>query len=308
MTTLPMPRETGTSDPPVPTESRTMRWLKRLGCRRLAWSLRRLYCPVDRSALVLEVGSGGNPYPRANVLLDAYESTTQRMEARLVADRPLVIAPAERMPFRDRVFDFVIASHVLEHSRDPGAFLNELMRVARAGYIETPEAFFERINPFTFHYLEVAENEGGLRIFKKPAWNHDRDVVALYENKLKKCPAFFRWGGRYPDAIHVRYYWRETIRFVIVNPEVDSSWVDPSPDKQAPAPGGWIREFYLRSRRWIFSQNRRNRNIDLAALLRCPSCRGEQWKKSPGAIQCLPCRACYPFANGVARMNGSPPP
>jgi hypothetical protein len=55
-----------------PFESLAMRVLNRLGMERLAWSLRRLHCPVPPEDLVLEVGSGGNPYPRANVLLDAY--------------------------------------------------------------------------------------------------------------------------------------------------------------------------------------------------------------------------------------------
>lgn len=44
-------------------ESMIMRLLQRIGFESLAWSLRRLYCPVSEEALVLEVGSGGNPYP-----------------------------------------------------------------------------------------------------------------------------------------------------------------------------------------------------------------------------------------------------
>ena len=91
---------------------------------------------------MLEIGAGGNPYPRANVLLDAYEDTVERREKLLVNDRPLVLGFAENLPFRDKSFDFIIASHVLEHSKDPEAFIKELMRVGKAGYIETPDAFF----------------------------------------------------------------------------------------------------------------------------------------------------------------------
>jgi len=57
---------------------RLMRLCRFLGWDSVAWSLRRLHCPVGRDALVLEVGSGGNPYFRANVLSDAYEDTRQR--------------------------------------------------------------------------------------------------------------------------------------------------------------------------------------------------------------------------------------
>ena len=90
-------------------DSLLMRGVKKLGMERIAWSLRRLHCPVPSSALVLEVGSGGNPYPRANVLLDAYEDTIERYHAPLVKDRPMVFGVVERMPFQDKAFDFVIA-------------------------------------------------------------------------------------------------------------------------------------------------------------------------------------------------------
>lgn len=47
----------------------------------------------------------------------------------------------------DKEFDFVIASHVAEHVENPIAFCRELIRTARAGYVETPaplyEVFFE---------------------------------------------------------------------------------------------------------------------------------------------------------------------
>ena len=36
------------------------------------------------------------------------------------------------------------ASHVLEHTQDPASACKELMRIARAGYIETPSPFYEQ--------------------------------------------------------------------------------------------------------------------------------------------------------------------
>ena len=162
-------------------ESNLMRFFRGVGMAPVAWALRRLHCPVAPDALVLEVGSGGNPYARANVLLDAYEETRHRHWAPLVADRPLVLGFAEELPFRDHAFDFVIASHVLEHSAHPERFLVELQRVARAGYIETPDAFMERVNPYRDHRLEVTSREGRLVIRKKTAWRADETVVDLYK-------------------------------------------------------------------------------------------------------------------------------
>jgi hypothetical protein len=81
-----------------------MRVMMRLGLKSIAWLLRRLFCPVDNKALVLEVGSGGNPYFRSNVLLDAYEETRERHWEPLVADRPLALGFAEQLPFKNKSF------------------------------------------------------------------------------------------------------------------------------------------------------------------------------------------------------------
>ena len=59
----------------LPEHSKLMRTLLVMGKVKLAWACRRLHCPVPASALVLEVGSGGSPYFRANVLIDAYAET-----------------------------------------------------------------------------------------------------------------------------------------------------------------------------------------------------------------------------------------
>mgnify|MGYP001452628288 FL=1 len=95
---------------------------------KIKWSLRRLNLNIKTEALVLEVGSGGNPYPRSNVLLDAYEETRERHWDALVNDRPTVLSFGENLPFKDKAFDYVIAAHVLEHTPHPEKFLRELER------------------------------------------------------------------------------------------------------------------------------------------------------------------------------------
>lgn len=80
-------------------ESLPMRLAGKMGLAKLRWSLRRLRIPVPKGALVLEVGSGGNPYPRSNVLLDAYEETRERHWETLVHDRPTVLSFGENLPY-----------------------------------------------------------------------------------------------------------------------------------------------------------------------------------------------------------------
>jgi SAM-dependent methyltransferase len=155
-------------------DSTLMRAAKFLGLKKLRWSLRRLHCPVNSDTLVLEVGAGGDPYHRANVLLDAMESTIERMEKSVINDRPLVLGLCEKLPFKDKSFDFVIASYVFEHSSNLEKFLTELIHVGKAGNIETPEGWFEKLCAFTFHRLEVSNLGGKLFIQKNVLGNQMR--------------------------------------------------------------------------------------------------------------------------------------
>jgi uncharacterized protein YbaR (Trm112 family) len=285
-------------------ESGAMRFFRRLGLDGIAWSLRRLHCPVDRQALVLDIGSGGNPYPRANVLLDAYEDTIERFHLPLVRDRPIVYGYAERMPFKDKAFDFIVASHVLEHSQDPEAFLKEIIRVGKAGYIETPDAFFEMINPFRFHRLEVTSIDGRLVIFKKPAWRHHETLVDLYERKLKDRH-FIKYIQRHPDPFNMRFYWQGDIKFEIRNPEVDITWAIPDHPNALSADArlrGELRRKAVQGMRRLFSQNNRNKTINLLQLLRCPSCCLEDLQETNAGIHCLSCRMVYPIRHGIPVM------
>lgn len=280
-----------------------MRLSRALGMERVAWSLRRLHCPVPSSALVLEVGSGGNPYARANVLLDAYEDTRERDWVPLVTDRPAVLGFVENLPFRDGAFDFVIASHVLEHTPHPERFLAELQRVARAGYIEVPDAFMERVNPYRDHRLEITERDGRLVIRKKPAWRTDAELVELYEPRAKRWIARELIPGR-PFAFHVRYYWRGRIEFSVLNPQTDAAWIPPASGAaaHAAAPSSGMRALMLRWSRHLFSQRRRNHTLDWIPLLRCPRCRSDKLARDNDAVVCGACGASYPCRNGVPRM------
>lgn len=287
-------------------ESLAMKLAGMLGLKKLRWSLRRLHCPVPKDALVLEVGAGGNPYPRANVLLDAMESTVERNEQQLINDRPLVLGLCEELPFKDKVFDYVIASHVLEHTDDPEKFLSELMRVGKAGYIETPEGWFEKMCPFTYHRLEVSNIEGKLLIRKKTSWKPD-EIAALYESKLSKSSELSAFLRVNPDLNHMRFFWQDRIDYEIVNPEADATWTYPKETWERAAavsqsPIAKIRDLYLSLRRWAYSQGRRNRSLGVSPLLRCPTCHGEELAIDAAAIDCKSCGAHYEVNSGIPKL------
>jgi len=288
----------------LPEYSRLMRALLILGKVRLAWACRRLHCPVPASALVLEVGSGGSPYFRANVLIDAYVETRERHWAPFITDRPSVLGIGEALPFRDKIFDFVIASHVLEHSADPENFLRELQRVSKAGYIETPDAFMERINPYWDHRSEVTVRDGVLEVRKKPSWRPDPELVELYEAEAKDLIACSVIPSN-PFIFHTRFYWTDQIPYRIVNPEVDASWSPPvmghTTQIQVSLRAKWGRQG-LALARSLLSQKKRNSQLQLQGLLQCPACKSMELMFRERSIDCVGCGKHYEVVAGVPRM------
>ena len=56
----------------------------------------------------------------------------------LYKDKKFTHIKDKKLPFSDKEFNFVIASHVLEHVDNIEYFIKELERVANSGYIEVP--------------------------------------------------------------------------------------------------------------------------------------------------------------------------
>jgi ubiquinone/menaquinone biosynthesis C-methylase UbiE len=95
--------------------------------------------PGDR---VLDIGSGHHPFPLATHLADIAPDDNNYGRAgtpmKYVEGKPFFACGVEQMPFKDKEFDFVYCSHVLEHVHDPDQACRELARVAKRGYVETP--------------------------------------------------------------------------------------------------------------------------------------------------------------------------
>lgn len=109
---------------------------------------------------VLEIGPGATPFARANEFLEydfggEDEAVRQRGDIRDVPEfggRKVSRYKGARFPFRDGEFDYVIASHVIEHVEDPCEFMAEVFRVGRGrGYIEFPLPPYEYLYDFDVH-------------------------------------------------------------------------------------------------------------------------------------------------------------
>lgn len=104
---------------------------------------------------VLDVGPGGNPFPHATHLAELYLGGTSHRHEPFKSDGlPVQVCDIGRLPYRNGAFDFVYCSHVLEHVTDPALACEELMRVGRRGYVETPT----RMSDIMFNYTHLRDH------------------------------------------------------------------------------------------------------------------------------------------------------
>lgn len=117
--------------------------------------------PADK---VLEIGPGSTPHPRANEFLEyQFNDPKVALEQRGnvptnpdLSGRRVHYYNGIRFPFPDKTFDYVIASHVVEHTPDPEGFMAEVFRVGGGrGYLEFPLPPYEYLFDLDVHLCYV---------------------------------------------------------------------------------------------------------------------------------------------------------
>lgn len=175
---------------------------------------------IHRSDRVLEIGPGDDPDFRAHVLVDKFisENTHRSADIRVYSHQTLIQADAERLPFADMEFDYVICKQVLEHAEDPARFLGELTRVARAGYIETPSLIGEFLFPKASHRWVLLDIDDKIILYEKSRMPHrfESNFGELFLNYLpyQSLPYKTLWMTE-GDLMSVRYEWSDGIDFLI---------------------------------------------------------------------------------------------
>lgn len=281
---------------------------------RLRWALRKIMIPINGSDLVLDVGAGGNPYPRSDVLMDRLTGAEHRCGESMMIDRPTVFGDASKMPFKDKAFDFVIASHILEHMAEPEIFIKELQRIGRAGYIETPNALFERLFPYHIHCLEILEKDGVLHIHKKQGPVEDSFLGT--KNLLSDGSPWGKYMFESPQMFHVRYFWNDEIKYEISNPNVSAHWIEEinahsgigeTKDSYLTEESGWRSYGLAILNRWhVYRRSKRHQKFNLLSILVCPECRSELYAES-ALLSCNNCHVTYTYNNGLPDFTTATP-
>ena len=81
---------------------------------------------------ILDIGCGYRAHNKASTIADIKDFSNY------YKDKKFVQIKEKKLPFKDNEFDFVIASHVIEHIIDFEFFIREIERISSKGYIELP--------------------------------------------------------------------------------------------------------------------------------------------------------------------------
>ncbi|MGZ3700043.1 MAG: class I SAM-dependent methyltransferase [Bdellovibrionota bacterium] len=121
--------------------------------------LKQLHTRPD--ARILDIGGWFAPCRQATHLVDIMPFETMNvagaygngeMKIRKENYFQLDLGKVDRLPFKDKEFDFVVCRHTLEDIKDPIRVCQEMIRVAKSGYIETPHRAYESTKGVERHW------------------------------------------------------------------------------------------------------------------------------------------------------------
>ena len=162
----------------------------------------------NRDWKVLDIGCGYSANDYATTICDIEDLSKH------YNDRNFVKLSDENLPFADNEFDFVVASHVIEHVKDPKKFIAELERVSKKGYIELPTKLEDNL---------VFENK------KEHLWHMDFDDVNLELIISKKLQVFNpiltvstvqKLREYFRKSLVIELYWENKIDYKIIEKNI----------------------------------------------------------------------------------------
>ena len=160
---------------------------------------------------ILDIGCGYNANKFAKVICDVQDLSNHYQ------DKKFIRLTEKKLPFKDKEFDFVVASHVMEHVEDIEFFIKELERVSKKGYVELPTMLednlvFENKKDHLWH-MDFDDVENKLLISKKVQYFEP----VLTVSTIKKLNEVFR------TSLVLQLIWEETIDYTI-NQDIESTF------------------------------------------------------------------------------------
>ena len=181
---------------------------------------------------VLEIGPGGSPHSRSDILLEKKFENLEEAEAQrgytseLQTNKKIVYYDGGIFPFQDKEFDYVICSHVLEHISDIESFLKEIFRVASKGYIEYPLIYYDYIYNFPEHLTFLKFSQGILFYMPKSITllSEFSEVNSFFYESLKAGHTCLIDSLK--QELFEGFEWNETFKIKKVRNISDVCWKD----------------------------------------------------------------------------------
>ena len=150
---------------------------------------------------VLDIGCGYTANKFATTICDTQDLSE------FYKDKNFMKLSSKNLPFEDKEFDFVIASHVLEHVEDLKFFINELERVSNKGYIELPTKLednlvFENKKDHLWH-MDFNDVDSKLTISKKLQFIEPILTVSMLQEFRKN----------FKNSLILELYWENKIDY-----------------------------------------------------------------------------------------------
>ena len=154
---------------------------------------------------ILDIGCGYTAHENASVICDVQDLSN------FYKNKKFIKLDSKTLPFKDKEFDFVIASHVIEHVEDVSFFINELERVSSKGYIELPTCLednlvFENKNDHIWH---TEFDDINYKLLIKKRFQYLEPLITVSTAKI--LAKYFR------QSLILELFWENTIEFDLLD-------------------------------------------------------------------------------------------
>ena len=161
------------------------------------------YLSQKKNWKILDIGCGYTANKYSTHIADTQDFSY------LYKDKKFTHIKNKKLPFADKEFNFIIASHVLEHVEDIEYFIKELERVANRGYIEVPTRLEDNLVDVNekahIWWINFDDINNSLIIAKRKQIIEPFLSVSTVQNLRK----FFR------DSLVTEIFWESKINYLI---------------------------------------------------------------------------------------------
>jgi ubiquinone/menaquinone biosynthesis C-methylase UbiE len=196
----------------------------------------KVYACIEKLCLdkknVLEIGPGHIPFSKANHFCGWDKGLQPIDTSYTVCD-----VSKEKLPFKDKEFDFIYCRHVLEDLYNPFLLLDEMSRVASSGYLETPSPLSE-----VCRGIDGGDNNlpwRGYQHHHSFVWSYNNEVCfahkypaveyfhgleeEIVQKQLEEKPYLWNSYHLWNDKIKYRHYqhdvdfviWKDYVNFIL---------------------------------------------------------------------------------------------